>query len=223
MLVIPAGEFEMGSKDGGTRELPIHMVKIARPFALGKYPVTQREWRQVMGDNSIYFMGCDDCPVAFVSWDDVQIFIKRLNQLTGKTYRLPSEAEWEYAAKAGSDFNDAGSEDIDAVAWYGKNSGTWLLGLGKTTHAVGQKLGNAWGLYDMSGNVWEWVEDWWNDSYQGAPTDGSAWTTGDYALRVLRGGSYDCEARYMRTAYRLKFTPGFRSSFIGFRLARMLP
>jgi formylglycine-generating enzyme required for sulfatase activity len=241
MIVIPAGSFEMGSNLGDPNGKPMRTVRIAMPFALGKTEVTQAQWRQVMGSDppELRFKGCNDCPVESVNWDDVQDFIRKLNALTGKTYRLPSEAEWEYAAKADGNSAYSGGNDIDAVAWYVKNSG------GKT-NPVGRKSPNAWGLYDMSGNVWEWVEDSWHDSYRGAPTDGSAWVTrGDaggkdgwremqwdgsawvtgsgVGRRVLRGGGLHDDLAWLRAAYRNWIPSTKRGPGSGFRLVRMLP
>jgi formylglycine-generating enzyme required for sulfatase activity len=216
MIVIPAGDFQMGSNETET-EQPIHTVRLAKSFALGKTEVTQAQWRQVMRFNPSRSNSCDDCPVEQVGWDDAQAFISKLNELTGKIYRLPNEAEWEYAAKAGSNFKYSGGDDIEAVAWYSKNSGL-------KTHPVGRKKPNAWGLFDMTGNVWEWVEDSWHDSYKGAPRDGSAWVTGgDAGRRGLRGGSWGNDPNVARTAFRFSFVSTFRFDLSGFRLARMLP
>jgi formylglycine-generating enzyme required for sulfatase activity len=166
---IPAGEFWMGS-DEYDAEQPIHKVTIKNPFYLGTYPVTQREWKAVMGDYPSYFKG-DDLPVKKVSWDDVQEFIRELNEKEGTNkYRLPSEAEWEYACRAGTttrfSFGDSDSK-LGDYAWYDDNSG------GKT-HPVGQKKPNPGGLYDMHGNVWECVQDTHHGDYNGAPADGRA-------------------------------------------------
>jgi formylglycine-generating enzyme required for sulfatase activity len=150
-----------------------------------------------------------------VSWNDAQAFVRQLGQRTGKTYRLPTEAEWEYACRAGGQNEYCGGANIDRVAWYDKNSG------GKP-HGVAGKQPNAWGLYDMSGNVWEWVEDCWNDSYNGAPADASAWASGDCRKHVMRGGSWNTEILRFRATFR-NFDDFNRFSFVGFRLARMLP
>ena len=219
MVVIPAGSFEMGSNNGETDERPVHRVDIARPFALGKYEVTQGEWRALMGNNPSDFQDCGDrCPVEEVSWEDAQSFVRRLNERTGKRYRLPSEAEWEYACRGGGQDTYCGGEDVDALGWYRQNSGSH-------THSVGQKQANGYGLYDMSGNVDEWVEDCYHDSYAGAPGDGSAWTEGDCGRRVLRGGSWSNVVAYdLHAAFRYGFIfPSFRVSDHGFRVARTLP
>jgi len=210
---IPAGEFYMGSEESDD-EKPVHTVKINKPFYLGTYPVTQAEWKVVMGSNPSYFKG-DDLPVEQVSWDDVQKFIKKLNENEGTDkYRLPSEAEWEYACRAGTttrySFGDPESK-LGDYGWYDKNSD-------RTTHPVGQKEHNPWGVYDMHGNVWEWVQDEWHDSYNGAPTDGSARESGAGANRVFRGGSWYDTARGCRSAARAHYAPRTRNLRLGFRL-----
>jgi len=214
MVSIPGGSFRMGSNDGGADEKPVHTVSI-RPFKLGKYEVTQAQWKAVMGDNPSYFENCDDCPVEQVSWDDVQDYIAKLNRKTGKGYRLPSEAEWEYACRSGGkDERYCGGNNPDSLGWYGSNSG-------KKTHPVGRKQANGLGLYDMTGNVWEWTQDCWKGSYQGAPGDGSAWESGECGRRVLRGGSWDDRPWDLRAAIRLWNTRDNRYSYdSGFRLAQ---
>jgi formylglycine-generating enzyme required for sulfatase activity len=198
--LIPAGEFNMGSEEYNV-EKPVHKVKINIPFYLGTYPVTHAEWKAVMGDNNkpSNFKG-DDLPVEGVSWDGVREFIMKLNEKEGTDkYRLPSEAEWEYACRAGTttrySFGDSESE-LDDYAWYRDNSG-------RKTHPVGQKDPNSWGLHDMHGNVWDWVQDSWHSDYNGAPDDGSAWESGDGPSRVLRGGSRDSGAGNCRSFLRL--------------------
>lgn len=222
MVIIPSGKFEMGSNQN-KHEIPVHNVNV-NAFALGKTEVTQGQWRAVMGNNPSHFSSCgDDCPVEQVSWDDVQVFIKILNTKTGKQYRLPSEAEWEYACRAGGQQVYCGSDNVDSVAWYKDNSGGWFTT--NSTHPVSRKQPNAFGLYDMTGNVWEWVEDSYHDSYNGAPTNGSIWQ-GDGALRVFRGGSWDDDPYYARAAIRFMVKPAGRergSGLVGFRVARMLP
>ena len=219
MVVISAGGFDMGSNSGNDNEKPVHRVTIGKAFALGKTEVTQGQWKAIMGDNPSKFIKCgDNCPVETVNWDDAQAFIKKLNEKTGKQYRLPSEAEWEYACHAGGTHTYCGSDTADGIAWYGglaKPAGN----SGKTTNPVATKQPNAWGLYDMSGNVWEWVEDSYHENYNGAPVDGSA-LQGDGALRVPRGGSW---SYLQRAAKRGGSDPKFRFGTIGFRLARTLP
>ncbi len=197
------------------------MVRIpGKNFEIGKYEVTQGEWRAVMGNNPSHFGSCGDtCPVENVSWNDAQAYIQKLNAGTGKQYRLPTEAEWEYACYGGSQTEYCGGDDVDSVAWHG---GFFGGNSGEQTHPVGQKQANGYGLYDMSGNVWEWVEDSYHDSYSGAPTDGTAWG-GDGAKRVLRGGSWYGGPQDARAADRDRGEPAGRSFSFGFRLARMLP
>ena len=211
--LIPAGEFMMGSKEY-EREQPIHNVTIDMPFNLGIFPVTQREWKAVMGYNPSHFKG-DDLPVEIVLWNVVQEFIEKLNEIESTDkYRLPSEAEWEYAARAGTttrySFGNEYSK-LGEYGWYSENSGDKI-------HSVGKKGANPWGLYDVHGNVWEWVQDTWHDTYNGAPDDGSAWRDGVSAIRVLRGGSCLSNANGCRSANRLCYDPGDRYHFLGFRL-----
>jgi formylglycine-generating enzyme required for sulfatase activity len=164
------------------------------------------------GRQSSRFKG-DDLPVENVSWNDAKEFCRKLSQMTGKEYRLPTEAEWEYACRAKTTGAYAG--DLDAMAWYSKNSDS-------RTHPVGQKQPNAFGLYDMHGNVWEWCEDVWHDNYNGAPDDGRAWVDisarGSY--RVVRGGGWNGNAVLCRSAFRVWVTPGGRHVSLGFRLLR---
>jgi formylglycine-generating enzyme required for sulfatase activity len=209
MVVIPAGNYDMGETG------PKHRVTL-KSFALGKTEVTQGQWKAVMGNNPGHFVRCgDNCPVEQVSWNDVQVFIQKLNAKTGKQYRLPSEAEWEYACHAGGRQAYCGSDDLGSVAWHDGNSGN-------KTHPVAEKQANAFGLYDMSGNVWEWVEDSHHADYNGAPVDGSAWQ-GDGANRVLRGGSWIVSPRVGEEASRNWNEPGNSYYNLGFRLARTLP
>ncbi len=221
MVAIPAGSFTMGwlngrDGEGYADENPAHTVRL-RHFELGKYPITQAQWQAVMGNNPSHFSkGGDTCPVEQVSWHDVQEFIQKLNQKTGQTYRLLSEAEWEYACRAGENHLYSGSNYVDQVAWHNGNSD------GKT-HPVGQKQANAWCLHDMSGNVWEWVQDTKHANYQGAPSDGSAWEDARATARVLRGGSWGNVPQNVRAASRSNNAPSGRVSNVGFRLARTLP
>ena len=209
LAIIPAGSFDMGETG------PTHRVTL-KSFALGKTEVTQGQWKAVMGNNPGNFTRCgDNCPVEQVSWNDVQAFIQKLNAKTGKQYRLPSEAEWEYACHAGGRQAYCGSDDLDSVAWHDGNSGN-------RTHPVAEKQANSFGLYDMSGNVWEWVEDSHHADYNGAPVDGSAWQ-GDGANRVLRGGSWIVSPRVGEDASRNWNEPGNSYYNLGFRLARTLP
>jgi formylglycine-generating enzyme required for sulfatase activity len=208
LVYVPPGDFLMGSENGGPGEKPVHRVTIREGFYMGRHEVTQAQWHALMGGA---FSGCDDCPVERVTWNEVQSFIQKLNELgDGFLYRLPSEAEWEYACRAGSARDTAGY--LDALAWYDANSG-------RRTHPVGQKQPNAFGLYDMHGNVWEWVQDYWHPNYDGAPADGSAWLSGgDTTKRVMRGGSWFNDDRQLRSAQRSGRPPGLRVNTVGFRL-----
>ena len=211
MVVIPAGSFEMGGN--GSDEQPVHRVTL-RSFSIGKTEVTQGQWRALMGSNPSSFSNCgDNCPVENVSWEDTKQYVSRLSAKTGKTYRLPSEAEWEYACRAGGRHEYCGSDSADNVAWHYGNGGN-------ATHTVAGKKANAWGLHDMSGNVWEWTEDCRNDNYSGAPTDGSVWTSGNCSLRVVRGGSWNVGPQLLRAALRNGFTTAIRGINLGFRVAR---
>jgi formylglycine-generating enzyme required for sulfatase activity len=218
-VLIPAGTFMMGAdkndEDAADDEQPRHQVTISKPFYLGVYEVTQQQWTAVMGNNPSYHKG-DDNPVEMVSWDDAQDFIKRLNQKEAHSrYRLPTEAEWEYAARAGSTstyfFGDDESQ-LGDHAWYYDNSG-------KETHPVGQKRPNAWGLYDIIGNVNEWVGDWWGETYYA--NSPSSDPTGPLSGhdRAVRGSSWNSDARICRSAYRGRHEPSSRDEFAGFRLA----
>jgi formylglycine-generating enzyme required for sulfatase activity len=170
-----------------------------------------------MGNNPSKFAQCgDNCPVENVSWDDAQAYISKLNKKTGKTYRLPSEAEWEYACRAGEQYEYCGSDIVDVAGWNDKNSRFM-------THPAASKQANAWGLYDMSGNVWEWTQDCGNATYNGAPNNGSAWTTGGCSEHSLRGGSWTSTPQKTRAAYRDKYYASYQYSDTGFRLAKNLP
>jgi formylglycine-generating enzyme required for sulfatase activity len=194
LVYAPAGSFMMGSERGDANEKPVHQVTIREGFYIGRYEVTQAQWRRVMGSNSAAFKG-DNFPVDEISWEDAQDFIRSLNTTNdGYKYRLPSEAEWEYACRAGSGDEQAGN--LDSIAWYENNSEG-------TTHPVGQKLPNGFGLYDMLGNVWEWCEDNYHSSYNGAPSNGSPWLIGGYATRMVRGGSWRMSSRFLRAAGRV--------------------
>jgi len=232
-VLIPAGRFKMGSgispeevarRYGGKTEWfkpehPQHPAEITKSFYLQTTEVTHRQWKKVMQDNTSKFKDCGgDCPVVMVSWDKIQEFIKKLSDIEGTDkYRFPTEAEWEYASRAGTTTEFSFGDDAERLgeyAWFSKNSD------GKT-HPVGSKKPNAWGLYDMYGNVWEWVEDDWHYNYHGAPSDGRAWIDEPRsALRVVRGGGGYGFAQDCRTASRF-LTPHNRdSNFFGFRLAR---
>ena len=218
-VLIPAGEFKMGSNDNEARndEKPVHTVHLTKPFYLGKYEVTQAQWEAVMGNNPSHFKGNPTSPVESVSWQDVQEFISRLNARERGTasYRLPTEAEWEYAARARSStaysFGNNAS-DLGRYAWYSGNSG------GKT-HSVGQLEPNAWGLYDMHGNVCEWVQDWYGAYPGGTVVDTAGPSSG--RGRVHRGGGWIDNAMNCQSADRSGPDPGIRFNSIGLRLLRM--
>jgi len=219
MVGLPAGQFLMGSPDSDPdardNEKPQHQVKV-NSFAIGKYPVTQAQYQAVMGTNPSRFQNNPQNPVEDVSWNDAQAFCQKLSQITGKTYRLPTEAEWEYACRAGTTTRFYFGDDANQLgdyAWYKGNSQ-------QTTHPVGQKKPNAWGLYDMSGNVWEWCEDDWHDNYIGAPKDGSAWLkNGNDNRSPLRGGSWYNVPANCRSAYRnFTYRPDYSLINDGFRV-----
>jgi formylglycine-generating enzyme required for sulfatase activity len=213
MVYIPPGSFMMASANSDNDEKPVHEVTISQAFYIGKYEVTQSQWEAVMGNNPSHFKDCGgSCPVEQISWNDAQDFINKLNEANdGYKYRLPNEAEWEYACRAGTT-GDYYAADVDDISWYGDNSG-------KKTHPVGGKQPNAFGLYDMSGNVWEWCRDWYHENYNGAPTDGSPWLSGgEQKHRVLRGGSWYVSAAYLRSAGRYWILPVNRGFGYGLRV-----
>ncbi|MEM6632799.1 MAG: formylglycine-generating enzyme family protein [Bacteroidota bacterium] len=218
MIWVEGGSFQMGNreKDSVDRELPVHKVEVP-DFFIGKFPVTQALYEAVSGNNPSEFKGPSH-PVETVSWEDAQAFIQKLNQQVGKSYRLLTEAEWEYAARGGiysEDYLYSGSDNLKEVGWFkGDNSP-------RGTKSVGQKLPNELGIYDMSGNVWEWCEDDYHNNYEGAPRDGSALIDRPSrgGGRVLRGGYWLGVARACRVSYRIRNGPAFRVNFVGFRLA----
>jgi len=211
MIFVEGGTFQMGSSSGGSDEKPVHSVTLSG-FNIGKYEVTQAQWKAVMGNNPSSFSGCDDCPVEKVSWNDVQDFIRKLNAQTGKNYRLPAEAEWEYAAKGGKSskgYTYSGSNDLNSVAWNSDNSGS-------KTHAVGGKQANELGVYDMTGNVWEWCSDWYGAYNSYSETNPTGASSGQ--ARVLRGGSWSDFTYGCRTANRDRSIPDGGFNHGGFRL-----
>jgi formylglycine-generating enzyme required for sulfatase activity len=217
MVFVKGGTFTMGctGEQGGDCfewEKPSHQVTVS-DYYIGKYKVTQKEWREVMGNSPSYFDSCDNCPVEQVSWEDIQQFLSKLNAKTGKTYRLPTEAEWEYAARGGSSsrgYKYSGSNNLDEVAWHYGNSGS-------KTHPVGQKKANELGLYDMSGNVLEWCADWYGDYSADAQTNPKGPSMA--SSRVHRGGSWSYDARFCRVSDRFYNAPSYRDYYLGFRLA----
>ncbi|HLQ79238.1 MAG TPA: formylglycine-generating enzyme family protein [Terriglobia bacterium] len=229
---IPAGEFMMGCSKGDTTcdmhdqgsplkdlfkdlsETPVHAVKITKPFEMGKYVVLQAEWQTIMGSNPSTFQGANypvgNFPVENISWSQIQDFLTKINATNdGFKYRLPTEAEWEYAARAGTAGAIPG-DSLEAIAWYDQKGGPH-------THAVGTKAANAWGLYDMMGNVWQWVQDGYSD-YKKNPVSDPLNNKGD--KRVLRGGSWDLSALEMRVSNRFAIPPNFKNNSAGFRLVR---
>ena len=227
MVFVEGGSFMMGATKEQEKDFyagnPAHKVTLS-DFYISRYQVTQAEWHAVMGSDptDLFNKGCDQCPVEGVSWDDTQVFLKRLNQLTGKRYCLPTEAQWEYAARGGNKskgYTYAGSNDIDKVAWYDGNYRQSKHGAYGTTHPVGTKAPNELGLYDMSGNVCEWCSDWYGrDYYANSPdTNPNGPDTGSY--RVLRGGSWYYDHADSNVAFRNFYAPARETCFYGFRLA----
>lgn len=204
MVRVDGGSFMMGSYEGDEDEKPVHNETVGT-FYIGKTEVTQRLWTAVMGSNPSSFRG-ENLPVENVTWFDCQEFVERLSRLTGRIFRLPTEAEWEYAARGGNKsrgYKYSGSNDLYRVGWYDENSGN-------ATHPVGQKLDNELGLFDMSGNVWEWCSDNYSSNYN-SPRNSSC--------RVYRGGSWNYSSGFCRVAYRSGSTPGNHFSYLGLRLA----
>jgi formylglycine-generating enzyme required for sulfatase activity len=216
MVFVAGGTFNMGctSEQGSdcyNDEKPAHQVTVS-DFFIGRCEVTQAHWKAVMGSNPSRFKG-DNLPVENVSWDDIQEFIKKLNAQTGKNYRLPSEAEWEYAARGGTKskgYKYSGSNNLAEVGWYYDNSGS-------TMHPVGTKQPNELGIYDMSGNVWEWCSDWYGTYSASAQQNPIGASSG--SARVGRGGGWSGSARYCRVANRYNYSSGRRDGNLGFRLA----
>jgi len=231
LVRIPVGSFEMGSPDTEAErtddEGPIRRVSIGYDIYFGKYEVTQAQWRAVMGDNPSYFKNCDNCPVENVTWTDADEYCKKLSQMTGRNYRLPSEAEWEYAARGGTKtpfyFGDSLSStqaNFDGNYPYG-NAPKGIFH--NKTMPVGSFQPNSFGLFDMHGNAREWCEDFWHDNYAGAPVNGSSWLTGgDGKHRVMRGGSWFLNARNCRSAARFKVEQGTRLNLSGFRVVMVV-
>jgi formylglycine-generating enzyme required for sulfatase activity len=230
MIIVPAGSFLMGSPDGegNDRERPRHEVTIGNPFAVGISPVTRGEFatfvhatkHKIKGKKPSWrdpgFPQDDDHPVVYVSWHDAQAYVAWLSERSGgKAYRLLSEAEWEYCCRAGttSAYSTGDTITAEQANFGGSSSGTT---------PISKFAPNPWGLHDMHGNVWEWCEDNWHPTYQGAPEDGSAWKGGETSFRVLRGGSWDEDPRFLRSALRGRDQPVVRDRDAGFRVARTL-
>ena len=227
-ILIPAGEFEMDSQSREKRrklwESPVHRVSIKKPFYLGRYPVTQKQWQKVVGNNPSYFKG-EKNPVENISWVESRAFLRKLNTLekaneNNYLYRLPTEAEWEYVARAGmttSYFFGDDETKLTENAWFLKNSGL-------ETHSVGLKKPNPWGLYDMYGNVGEWVQDEYHINYKGAPADDRAWESlfpsVSIPVRIRRGGGWNGNAGCCRSAERLFAAEDKRLNSLGFRVVK---
>ncbi len=216
MVEVRGGTFRMGAtseqgSDAYSDEKPVHSVTL-NSYYIGKTEVTQVLWKAVMGSNPSYFKG-DNLPVEKVSWNDCQEFIRKLNALIGQNFRLPTEAEWEFACRGGNNsrgYKYSGSNYIDNVAWYDGNSG-------KKTHPVATKSANELGIYDMSGNVWEWCADWYGDYSSGAPTNPNG--PYDGSSRVIRGGCWNYNAGSCHSSYRDHLSPDYRYSILGLRLS----
>jgi len=222
MVPVSGNTFEMGCSPGDalcySDESPRHSVTLS-PFEIGRYEVTQGQWKAVMGGNPSSHDDCgDNCPVENVSWEDVQTFLDALNLRTGSSYRLCTEAEWEYAARAGTEtrwYCGDNESCLDDIAWYFDNS----FDAGDTSqHPVGQKAPNAWDLYDMIGNVWEWVNDWQGDYSASSVTDPTGPESG--SERVVRGGAWTFQTSHCRSSARYDYAPSYDGSFLGFRLCR---
>jgi formylglycine-generating enzyme required for sulfatase activity len=217
MVFVKGGTFQMGCNER-ENEKPVHSVTVD-DFYMGKYEVTQKQWQEIMGTNPSSFKNCDNCPVEKVSWNDIQKFIKKLNTKTGQNYRLPTEAEWEYAARGGNQskgYQYAGSNTINEVAWYGYDKS------GKKTHQVGTKKANELGIYDMSGNVWESCSDWYaSDYYKNSPSNNPEGPISSDD-RVIRGGAWNGKPDDCRVTYRTSSGDNPYSSYnnIGFRVVR---
>ena len=216
LVKVEGGTFMMGAtsemKNPNSNEKPVHQVTLTNDYYMGKYEVTQALWQAVMGSNPSEYKG-DNLPVETVSWNDCQKFISKLNSLTGRMFRLPTEAEWEYAARGGKEsrgYQYSGSSNISDVAWYDENSGS-------KTHPVGTKQANELGIYDMTGNVWEWCSDWYSSYSSSSQTNPTGSDSG--SARVSRGGGWNCNASYCRLSVRFYYTPDFRLDILGLRLA----
>jgi formylglycine-generating enzyme required for sulfatase activity len=211
---VPGGCYQMGTEKGEKHERPVHKVCLS-DFEIGKVEVTQAQWKALMGGNPSNFVGCgDNCPVDQVSWNDAHAFIQKLNTSTGRRHRLPSEAEWEYACRSGGKQDQYPGNEVDKIAWGQENSN-------QTTHGVGLKMPNDFGIHDMNGNVWEWVQDAFTTPYTSdAVQNNPVINQGEH--RVLRGGSWNGKANYVRCSIRNR-TPADRRYFtIGFRIVREL-
>ena len=216
--LISPGSFIMGSKRWKESK-PVRRVTMKRPFYISIFPVTQKEWKKIMGSNPSNPKG-DYLPVVNVSWNDTFKFIMKLNAMEGSMrYRLPTEAEWEYAARAGSSGRYSFGDDVSQLplyAWLGED---WDVG---ELHPVGLKRPNEWGLYDVHGNIWEWCQDNWHPNFTGAPPDGRPWEAGGDENRVRRGGTWTRDPEQCETAYRNRNGPGYRYKYLGFRIVKSI-
>lgn len=219
LVYVAPGSFMMGSNNGDSDETPVHRVTLTKGYWIGKYEVTQSEYQSIMGTNPSRFKGSNK-PVEQVSWNDAVKFCKKLTareRAAGRLpsdceYRLPTEAEWEFAARGGTKsrgYKYSGSNNINSVAWFGSNSSG-------QTHEVGTKSSNELGIHDMSGNVWEWCNDWYGKYSSGSATDPAGASSGSY--RVNRGGGWASGARCCRVAFRDNNSPGYTYAFLGFRV-----
>lgn len=215
MVAVKGGCFQMGEfiLESAVDEKPVHEVCVA-DFIIGKYEVTQGQWRRIMGNKPSNFKDCgDSCPVEQISWEEAQQFIRRLNRQTGLQFRLPSEAEWEYACRSGGKQETfCGGNDINLLAWHHDNSGG-------RPHPVGLKQPNGLGIHDMSGNVWEWVQDWFDREYYSKSPRMNPQGPAKGSERTVRGGCWDCEPKCIRASLRYWFAPNGHFSGLGLRLA----
>jgi len=202
LVEIPAGSFEMGGRN----------ITLEAAFLMGKYPVTQAQWEAVMGNNPSHFKG-HNLPVEQVSWNGAKEFCEKLSERTGRKYQLPSEAQWEYACRAGEPI--FGDQELDKYAWYSHNSN-------RQTHPVGEKEPNLWGLYDILGNVWEWCQDDWQEGYNHIPIDGSAYVSFNTALKCVRGVAFNDTANHCCSDYRNKYRATHRDIDFGLRVVMLL-
>ena len=225
MIALPAGSFSMGSSSDDPSEKPVHHVTIGAPFAIGKYEVTVEQWNACVAANACAKLTPETnanktAPARDLSWDDAQQYVKWLSKTTGKPYRLPTEAEWEYADRGGT----------TSAYWWGDQmrKGTAnCKDCGEPWHKEGPEPAgsfapNPYGLHDMNGSVWEWTADCWHNSYQSAPADGRAWESPTCDMRVIRGGSWREGSSYMLSATRFKYSSGVRQSQDGFRVVKEL-
>jgi len=216
MVFVEGGPFLMGSENFNDDEKPVHEV-ILSPFSIGKFEITQAQWQAVMEQNPSVYKNCNDCPIERVSWSDIQVYLSKINKLTGKKYRLPTEAEWEYAAGGGNNnitYHFSGSNDLKGIAWYDENSEN-------KPHVVGSKNANNLGIYDMSGNVWEWCSDYYGEYSSKSEYDPMGSDFGEY--RVIRGGSWAHLKSDCRITMRVMFPENTKLKTLGFRLALSNP